>query len=47
MKTETSFHYASEKPGYAQDYLQPEFVRWLGSEKQKILEIGCDNGAVA
>lgn len=44
---ETGFQYQSEKPGYAQQYLEPEIIRLLGSEKQKILDIGCGNGAMA
>lgn len=47
MSQETGFNYLSEKPGYAQKYLQPEIMRLIGSKKQKILDIGCGNGAMA
>jgi 2-polyprenyl-3-methyl-5-hydroxy-6-metoxy-1,4-benzoquinol methylase len=47
MSQSTGFNYSSEKPGYAQDYLRPEIIRLLGPEKQKVLDIGCGNGAMA
>ena len=43
----TGFHYVSEKPGYAQAYLQPEILRRLGAKKSRVLDIGCGNGAMA
>ena len=47
MRTSTGFHYVSEKPGYAQAYLQPEILRRLGAKKSRVLYIGCGNGAMA
>ena len=47
MRTSTGFHYVSEKPGYAQAYLQPEILRRLGAKKSRVLDIGCGNGAMA
>ena len=47
IKTETGFHYSSLQPGYAQRYLETEILRLLRSEKRKVLDIGCGNGALA